>query len=80
MRGIEIKDDGRAMVFGQFLKEVVAIHEHYKARGERLVGVVGDRLGQGGIYEATVARNPRLFEAKLTVDEHGVCEFAREEI
>ncbi|MBL8554601.1 MAG: hypothetical protein JNL41_10015 [Phenylobacterium sp.] len=80
MRGVEIKDDGRALVFGQFLRELLAIHEHYKAGSERLVAFAGERFGRTEIYEATVTRHHLAFEVKVVVSDDGVREIARAEV
>ncbi|MBU1377077.1 MAG: hypothetical protein KKE02_11315 [Alphaproteobacteria bacterium] len=80
MRGVEILADGRALVFGRYLKDVLRIYEHHKARGERLVGIAGDRFGQGDTYEVTVSCPPRSITVKLVSDGETVREVAREDL
>ena len=79
MRGVELKDDGRAMVFGPFLRDLLVVHEHYKSSGERVIFFVGDGFGRSQTYEVTVRRQDLVFATKVRVVDGGVHEFGREE-
>lgn len=77
MSSVEVRDDGRAIVLGQFLRDLLAIHEHYKRRDERLVALVGDRYGDSPTYEASVSRDRETFEVEVEVDGPVVRERSR---
>ena len=65
-------------IFGPFLDQLVAIHDFYQQRGERVVGVTTNcQLVER--FEAGVMREHKLYHVKLRISDSSVLEYGREE-
>lgn len=81
-----IREDGLCIIFNPVLRDLLLMHEHYRARDERIVVLQSDpRLPQAGRYVLSVLSNdlfapPVGHEVKVKVENGIVHESGREEL
>ncbi len=68
----------RVTIFGQILKQLVAVHTYFGQRSERMAGIVAS-FQRSDLFEATVMWERKTYHVKLGFSSNGIVEYGREE-